>query len=101
MGETSSGSVSFGPSSHGLDVRLRWNTRHQGPLALDPLGLNGRPLGRPLGAHLGAHPGAHFGEPAFRRASSVKSGPAGRDFNASVRNKRAKTKQAKALLGYA
>jgi len=32
-----------------------------------------------------------------RRASSVKSGPAGRDFNASVRKKLAKTKQAKAL----
>ena len=56
MGQTSSGSVSFGPSSHGLDVRLRWDKRrqrslalshgldvrlrwdkrHQGPLALDP-----------------------------------------------------------------
>ena len=36
MGQTSSGSVSFGPSSHGLDVRLRWDKRHQGPLALAP-----------------------------------------------------------------
>ncbi len=29
----SSGSVSFGPSSHGLDVRLRWDKRRQGSLA--------------------------------------------------------------------
>ncbi len=30
----SSGSVSFDPSSHGLGVRLRWDKRNQGPLAL-------------------------------------------------------------------
>ena len=58
-------------------------------------------LGEPGGSRASL-PGAAKRRPLRRReAASVKSGPAGRDFNASVRNKRAKTKQAKALLGYA
>ena len=84
-----------GPLGCPLGALSRWNELHQDPLG-PPTGFrNGYWASPPAG-------GLALPERFRRRRNrSVKSGPAGRDVNASLRNKQGQAKQAKVCLGYA